>query len=138
MKNQPNKATVKDGLPTAEQIIREKIKEHSASTVKINVEDVPVFTHFLFVAIEAMQSYSDQQNAELREQLASEIESRDHWQRQARRYQKYHRELNAALERVKELEWLLAIWVKQNNYLRRHSISDFDDIHNQTKKALKK
>ncbi len=41
-------------------------------------------------------------------------------------------------ERVKELEGLLAIWGKQNNYLRRHSISDFDDIHDQTKKALKK
>lgn len=75
MKNQPNKATVKDGLPTAEQIIRTKIKEHSASTVNIDVDNIPAFTHFLFVAIEAMQSYSDQQNAELRGKL-KELEAK--------------------------------------------------------------
>lgn len=53
---------------------------------------------------QATREYSDQQNAELREQLDSETESRKYWQRQAQRYQKYHRGLKAALERVKELE----------------------------------
>src|SRR5690606_4673127 len=54
-----------------------------------------------------------------------------------RRYIKSERLLIETQERVKELEALLKTWVKQNNYLRRHSISDFDDVHNQTKNALK-
>lgn len=82
---------------TAEQVLRETYHEYG-------IEYKP--SHILAdsVAPIAMQSYSDQQNAKLRDKLASEIESREHWQRQTQRYQKYHRELNAALERVKELE----------------------------------
>lgn len=152
MKNKPNKATVKDGLPTAERILNDHLWMGTEPTEAQSA------------ILAAMQSYSDQQNAELRDRLTkiqdnlqfekdladdalntqeeqlialrnqiadlerenseyravydsvvknrdemsgklqSETESRKHWQRQSQRYQKYHKELNAALERVKELE----------------------------------
>ncbi len=96
MKEQPNKATVKDGLPTAKKVLAKHYD------VDNRVDEAAI--------VRVMQEYSDQQNAELMEKLASEIESREHWQRQARRYQKYHRELNAALERVKDLEGTLSAY----------------------------
>lgn len=91
--------------------------------------------HNLGSVVDAMEEYSDQQNAELREQLKETENSLDASTYNLKRVVK---KCNTLTERVKELEGLLTIWVKQNNYLRRHSISDFDEVHDQTKKTLKK
>lgn len=63
MKNQPNKATVKDGLPTADALIEENL-----GGLELTMDD-EMWKFYSDVIRQCMQSYSDQQNAELRERV---------------------------------------------------------------------
>lgn len=66
MTNQPNKATVKDGLPTAHNALSDAYQRHGW-LFQPDVLPSGTCPHEK-IAMEAMQSYSDQQNAELREE----------------------------------------------------------------------
>lgn len=71
MKNQPNKATVKDGLPTAEQIAQWVIDNRYPKSENNKLSDIEMY-HALVVDV---REYSDQQNAYLLEKIVQLEES---------------------------------------------------------------
>jgi len=88
------------------QYLKEKY-EKEGNAIYFREPDLPMSTSLERICKymqEYAESHTQAHTERLREQLESETESRKHWQSQAQRYHKYHKELNAALERVKELE----------------------------------
>lgn len=92
MKEQPNKAAVKDGLPTAKEILDKHALKLFPETYTGEISTC---------IIDAMQEYSDQQNAELREQLKETENSLDGTTYNLKRVVK---KCNGLTERVKELD----------------------------------
>lgn len=149
MTNQPNKATVKDGwelIGHSHQIADtgDYDGHYEITNGKISLLTQDDDDESLQPIVDALNNsgckfyqndWFEFENKMLKDENAELKADLEHNTDRALEISKQRDE---ALERVKELEGLLAIWVKQNNYLRRHSISDFDEIHDQTKKSLKK
>lgn len=134
MKNQPNKATVKDGLPTADALIEENL-----GGLELTMDD-EMWKFYSDVIRQCMQSYSDQQNAELMSEIEIWKEVSELGKKSIRELIKANEKLvfvesdNAGLrERVKELETrieeTLNILTSQafNEYKVRNAIEELEN-----------